>query len=87
MCLAKFVIGKTHTTCGTPDNFAPELIASLGHTNAADWWTLGILISELTSGHTPFDSGYPMQIYSKCVCVRVCVYRSARSSACGVVQG
>jgi cGMP-dependent protein kinase len=65
MGLAKFVIGKTYTTCGTPDYFSPELIASTGHTNAVDWWTLGILIFELMSGHPPFESAYPMQIYSK----------------------
>jgi CRP-like cAMP-binding protein len=67
MGLAKFAIGKTYTTCGTPDYFAPELIASSGHTNALDWWTLGILIFEMMSGHPPFESAYPMQIYSKVI--------------------
>ena len=46
--------------------FSPkEVIASTGHTNAVDWWTLGILIFELMAGHPPFESAYPMQIYAK----------------------
>ncbi|CAE7222535.1 egl-4 [Symbiodinium sp. CCMP2456] len=65
MGLAKVIIGKTYTTCGTPDYFAPELIASTGHTHAVDWWTCGILLFELLSGHPPFESAYPMQIYQK----------------------
>merc|ERR1712039_891428 len=32
MGLAKVVLGKTYTTCGTPDYFAPELIQSKGTT-------------------------------------------------------
>lgn len=65
MGLAKFVIGKAFTTCGTSDYFAPELIASIGHNKAVDWWTLGILIYELMSGHPPFEAPNPMQIYGK----------------------
>mmetsp|Transcript_65842 Transcript_65842/g.157288 ORF Transcript_65842/g.157288 Transcript_65842/m.157288 type:complete len:754 (-) Transcript_65842:165-2426(-) len=65
MGLAKVCVGKTYTTCGTPDYFAPELIASKGHNLAVDWWTLGILTFELCSGHPPFESPTPMQIYSK----------------------
>eukprot|EP00928_Gymnodinium_smaydae_P069705 TRINITY_DN5336_c0_g2_i1.p1 TRINITY_DN5336_c0_g2~~TRINITY_DN5336_c0_g2_i1.p1 ORF type:complete len:754 (+),score=136.41 TRINITY_DN5336_c0_g2_i1:167-2428(+) len=65
MGLAKCVIGKTYTMCGTPEYFAPELIASKGHTTALDWWTLGILIFELMSGDPPFEGDYPVEIYAK----------------------
>merc|ERR1712113_559236 len=65
MGLAKVIMGKTYTTCGTPDYFAPELIASTGHTLAVDWWTLGVLLFELMAGHPPFESPSPMQIYQK----------------------
>jgi len=65
MGLAKFVIGKTFTTCGTPDYFAPETIKSSGHTCAVDWWALGVLIYELMAGVTPFGADQPMEIYKK----------------------
>ena len=61
MGLAEFVIGKTYTTCGTLDYFAPELIVIEGHTNAVDWWTLA----------SSSPSSCLMQIYFKSVCVCV----------------
>lgn len=65
MGLAKFIIGKTFTTCGTPEYFSPEMIGSSGHTIAVDWWALGILLFELLAGHTPFVASHPMGIYAK----------------------
>jgi len=67
MGLAKIVIGKTYTTCGTPDYFAPEVVQHTGMTKAVDWWTLGVLIHELLSGHAPFEAKDPMETYQKIV--------------------
>lgn len=32
-----------------------------------DWWTLGVLIHELLSGHAPFEANDPMETYQKIV--------------------
>jgi len=61
--LAKFVIGHTFTTCGTPDYFAPEMVLGLGHTTSLDWWTLGIFLYELMMGSTPFAAQDTMQVF------------------------
>merc|ERR1712032_594880 len=65
LSISKLVVGSTFTTCGTPMYMAPEVVAGIGHNRAADWWSLGVLIFELMSGRSPFESVHPMEIYSK----------------------
>jgi CRP-like cAMP-binding protein len=64
MALAKLIVGHTFTVCGTPTYMAPEVLAGIGHTRAVDWWAVGVLIFELMSGRSPFESDHPMEIYS-----------------------
>jgi serine/threonine protein kinase len=65
--IAKVVIGKTYTVCGTSDYLAPETLKQAGHNRAVDWWALGILAYAMTAGRMPFDAGDVLQIYKNIV--------------------
>lgn len=63
--LAKFVIGHTYTTCGTPDYFAPEMVLGTGHNLAVDWWAVGVLAYELMMADTPFSAEDTIYVFRK----------------------
>ena len=49
----------THCVCpflvAAPDYLAPEIIMAKGHTHTVDYWSYGVLMFEMLSGHSPFS--------------------------------
>lgn len=43
-----------HSVCGTAEYLAPEILEMKGHNFSVDWWTLGILMYEMSTGRPPF---------------------------------
>lgn len=67
MGIAKVIIGKTYTICGTADYFAPETLRKSGHNRAVDWWAAGVLLFIMAVGRSPFDADDVTQIYKNIV--------------------
>ena len=59
---------KTTTSCGTAIYIAPEILNGTPHDARVDVWSLGILISELISGETPFQATTTKQVYENINC-------------------
>uniref|UniRef100_A0A914YL70 non-specific serine/threonine protein kinase n=2 Tax=Panagrolaimus superbus TaxID=310955 RepID=A0A914YL70_9BILA len=45
-----------HSLVGTANYMAPEVIRKTGHTQNCDWWSIGVILYEMTFGRPPFMS-------------------------------
>ncbi|XP_010538259.1 PREDICTED: CBL-interacting serine/threonine-protein kinase 23-like [Tarenaya hassleriana] len=58
--------GLLHTTCGTPNYVAPEVINNKGYDGAkADLWSCGVILFVLMAGYLPFEDSNLVSLYKK----------------------
>lgn len=58
--------GLLHTTCGTPNYVAPEVINNKGYDGAkADLWSCGVILFVLMAGYLPFEDSNLAALYKK----------------------
>nr|XP_009410447.1 PREDICTED: CBL-interacting protein kinase 32 isoform X3 [Musa acuminata subsp. malaccensis] len=58
--------GLFHTTCGTPNYVAPEVLNDRGYDGAtADLWSCGVILFVLLAGYLPFEDSNLMILYNK----------------------
>mmetsp|Transcript_25097 Transcript_25097/g.50005 ORF Transcript_25097/g.50005 Transcript_25097/m.50005 type:complete len:402 (-) Transcript_25097:590-1795(-) len=69
-----------HSTVGTPDYIAPEVLAAqngqsgFSYSHVVDWWSLGVIMYECLVGYTPFYADDPVTTCKKILKWQQCLH-------------
>ena len=57
-----------HSTCGTPNYVAPEIIKKVGYDGRlTDIWSMGVILYVLLAGYLPFDEPNTEILFEKII--------------------